>query len=142
MPALRRIALLVWVAPCSVIGLMLAAWVLALDGRWKTGRGTLQAALPDGSWMARRSPFHAITLGHVIVAVDEAALVGSLAHELVHVRQYERWGVAFFLAYPLASLWMWTRGRRPYWDNPFEVQAREMASTAAGDRGAPVANMP
>ncbi|RQP21407.1 hypothetical protein [Piscinibacter terrae] len=129
MPLLRRIALLVWVAPCSVVGMALVALVLALGGHWRLGSGTLQAALRDGSWIARRSPFHAITLGHVIVAVDEAALVGSLAHELVHVRQYERWGVVFFVAYPLASVWLWMRGRRPYWDNPFEVQARELAST-------------
>jgi hypothetical protein len=40
------------------------------------------------------------------------------------VRQYERWGVVFFLAYPLSSLWQAARGRHYYWDNWFEVQAR------------------
>jgi hypothetical protein len=135
MPLLRRIVLLLWVAPCSLVGLALATLVRLMGGQWRMGHGTLQAALPDGSWMARRSPFHAITLGHVIVAVDEAALVGSLAHELVHVRQYERWGVVFFLAYPLASLWLWMAGRRPYWDNPFEVQARDEAAAVAESIG-------
>jgi hypothetical protein len=47
------------------------------------------------------------------------------AHEQAHVRQYERWGLFFFVAYPAASLWQLLRCRRPYLDNWFEVQARE-----------------
>jgi hypothetical protein len=69
-------------------------------------------------------PFRAITFGHVLVAVTRQELEACHAHELVHVRQYERWGVALFIAYPAASLWQWVRGRRAYWDNPFEVEAR------------------
>lgn len=48
-------------------------------------------------------------------------------HELVHVRQYERWGIAFWPAYLLSSLWVRIRGGNAYWDNPFERQARRGA---------------
>lgn len=48
-------------------------------------------------------------------------------HELVHVQQYERWGIGFFLAYPLSSLAQLLRGGHPYWDNHFEIQAREIS---------------
>ena len=60
--------------------------------------------------------------------VAPAFLFGAtarVAHEQAHVRQYERWGVFFFVAYPAASLWQLLRCRRPYIDNWFEVQARE-----------------
>jgi hypothetical protein len=49
-------------------------------------------------------------------------------HEHEHVRQYERWGVLFFAAYPLSSLWQLLRGHRPYMDNWFEIQARARES--------------
>jgi hypothetical protein len=45
------------------------------------------------------------------------------SHELVHVRQYERWGVLFIPAYLLCSLVLWLTGRDPYRDNPFEREA-------------------
>jgi len=40
------------------------------------------------------------------------------------VRQYERWGVFFLLAYPAASLLAAWQGGHFYRDNCFEVQAR------------------
>ena len=45
------------------------------------------------------------------------------AHERVHVRQAERWGALFLVAYPLASAFAWVRGARPYRDNCFERAA-------------------
>ena len=44
-------------------------------------------------------PWRAITLGHVILGIDPAALDQSRAHEHVHVRQYEQWGPFFLPAY-------------------------------------------
>jgi hypothetical protein len=46
------------------------------------------------------------------------------------VRQYERWGAFFLLAYPAASLWQLLRGRRAHRDNPFEIEARDAESRA------------
>ena len=79
----------------------------------------------------RTMRYRAITLGHVVLGVTADDLAASRDHEHVHVAQYERWGVLFFLAYPLASLWQLLRGRDAYWDNPFEVEARAAASRCA-----------
>ncbi len=82
-------------------------------------------------------PFRAITFGHVIIAVTEQDLAHSREHELIHVHQYERWGAAFFVAYPASSLWQLLRGRNAYWDNRFEIQARLLSSEPSREvRGA------
>lgn len=65
----------------------------------------------------------AMTLGHTVIGQTAAALDLTRRHELVHVRQYEHWGPFFIPAYLLCSLWQWLRGRDPYRDNPFEVEA-------------------
>lgn len=127
---MKRIAAVAWAAPCSLLGLLFAALVLAAGGSLRRpGRGVVEAALRDTlancGARARRLPFRAITFGHVILGVTHEELQAMRAHELVHVVQYERWGPLFLLAYPLASAWQWLRGRRAYWDNPFEVQARK-----------------
>ena len=69
-------------------------------------------------------PIRAITFGHVVLGVDGHTLERVRDHELEHARQYELWGVFFFLAYPASSACQWLRGRKPYWENHFEVQAR------------------
>jgi hypothetical protein len=75
----------------------------------------------------------AITFGHVIVGLDAATLDGVRAHEQVHVKQYERWGLLFGPAYLLSSLAQWMRGRRSYLDNRFEREA--YAKAACPERG-------
>ena len=67
----------------------------------------------------------AMTLGHVILGRTAAGLDISHSHELIHVRQYERWGPLFVLAYLLCSLGLWLRGKDAYHENPFERQAYE-----------------
>jgi hypothetical protein len=123
-----------WALPCSLLGLLLGLpWLLqgrqaGRGGSLRRVDGVLELALHRGEVLAgcraARLPFAAITLGHVVIGVSEAALARLRAHEQVHVRQYERWGPLFLLAYPLASAWAWLRGRRPYLDNPFEIEAR------------------
>jgi hypothetical protein len=120
----------VWAAPCTAIGLVGALGAAMLGARWHVVHGVLEVSLftrPSRRRRPRRNalPFAAITFGHVVIGVDTLTLARWRAHEHAHVRQYERWGVLFFAAYALASLWQGLRGRRPYWDNPFEVQARE-----------------
>ena len=46
-------------------------------------------------------------------------------HEMVHVRQFERWGPLMGPAYLGCSLALWLLRRRPYRDNPFEREAFE-----------------
>jgi hypothetical protein len=64
-----------------------------------------------------------MALGHDVLGQSIAELDAAYEHELVHVRQYERWGLLFVPAYLVASLWQKARGRHPYWDNPFEREA-------------------
>jgi hypothetical protein len=122
-----------WAAPCTAVGVLLALIAWMLRARWRLVRGVLEVSLlrrvrPHKRLRRAALPFRAITLGHVVIGVDATELRRWRAHEHVHVRQYERWGPLFFVAYPLASLWQLLRGRRPYWDNPFEVQARQQST--------------
>jgi hypothetical protein len=101
---------------------------LVLGGRAKVCAGALEVTyrqhLASCGKLALGLPFRGIVFGHVILAVTEEELARIGPHERVHVEQYERWGPAFFLAYPACSLWQLLRGRDPYWYNHFEVQAR------------------
>ncbi len=67
--------------------------------------------------------YRAITFGHVVLAVDDLDKA-TMDHELVHVEQYERWGVLFFPAYVASGLAAKARGGSFYKDNPFERKAR------------------
>jgi hypothetical protein len=125
---LLRVLRLAWASPYTLLGLVLgAAWWLG-GARPQRVHGVLELALAEtgrfprqGAW---RFPFAAITLGHVVLAVDQASLDQWRAHERVHVAQYERWGPLFLPAYLGSSLWQWLCGRDAYWDNRFEVEAR------------------
>lgn len=128
---LARLAKLTWAAPCSLVGLLAAAIALPFGARGRVMSGVLEIALTRSETtraaVLRRLPFRAITLGHVVIGAGDEDLDHSRAHELVHVRQYERWGLAFFIAYAASSAWQLMRGRRAYWDNHFEVEARRLS---------------
>lgn len=121
-----------WAAPCSAVGLLLASVPLMLGGSARLNAGALEVTyrdhISDCSTLARRLPFRGIVFGHVILAVSAEELLRIGPHERVHVAQYERWGIVFFPAYALSSLWQLLRGRHPYRDNHFEVEARERSS--------------
>ena len=125
---LARLARIAWASPCSLVGLIVAAPMLALGAAARRHAGTLEIVLRDRGdalgRMVRRVPIRAIALGHVILGASAAELDRWRAHERVDVRQYERWGIALFVAYAASSLWQWLLGRRAYWDNRFEVEAR------------------
>jgi hypothetical protein len=109
---------------------MVALIPLARGGRMRWKQGALEVTyrehLSECSARAHRLPFRAMVLGHVILAVCDEELKQLGPHERVHVAQYERWGPLFLLAYPASSLWQWLRGKNPYRDNAFEVQARRL----------------
>ena len=120
---------LLWASPYSLLGLLMCALACVVGARMRRVDGVLEATLPPragvGGWR-RFLPFSAITLGHVVIAVDPGEQDRLRAHERVHVQQYERWGPLFVPAYLVSSLVLWVRGRDPYWDNPFEVEARRL----------------
>ena len=73
----------------------------------------------------------AITIGNRILAwrsLNDA----ELEHELAHVRQWSRYGLAFPLIYFAHSLRARRAGKRWYHDNPFEKEAREAARRRSG----------
>lgn len=115
-----------WCSPCTAVGLCLAAPALLAGARARVVLGVVEIALAErepGRWV-RLLPFTAITFGHAVIGSSRAELDRLRVHEHEHVRQYEKWGIVFFAAYPLESLWQLLRGRRLYYDNRFEVQAR------------------
>ena len=120
----------IWASPCSLVGLIAALLPLCLGGGARWNRGALEVIsrprLADCGRRSRALPFRAIVFGHVILAVNAEELLRLGPHERVHVAQYGRWGPVFLLAYPASSLWQWMRGRDPYRDNTFEVQARQL----------------
>jgi Domain of unknown function (DUF4157) len=67
-----------------------------------------------------RRGYVAITLGHVIVFTREPTAL-LWRHELAHVAQYERFGLAFL------PLYLWLYARHGYAAHPFEREAEELA---------------
>ncbi len=118
-----RLLRYLWAAPWSLVGLTLSA----LFRRRYVRNGVI---LAEGTHWPRRLGwrYRAITFGHVVLSVDELD-EETMQHELVHVRQYERWGPAFVPAYLAASAIARMRGRHHYLGNAFELQAR----SAEGD---------
>ncbi len=124
---LRRI----WALPWTLCGLVIGGLALASGGSVRRSRGTLGFAGGAARVFLRSCPFvhgaSAMAWGHVILGQSSADLDDAYEHELVHVRQYERWGPLFVPAYLAASAWQIMRGRHPYWDNPFEREAYDVA---------------
>ena len=78
----------------------------------------------------------AITLGRVIsVRAHAAGSEGLLRHELVHVRQWRRYGVVGFLVRYLGSYAVWRLRRKghggAYRRIPFEIEADWVARRSA-----------
>ena len=125
-----RVARYLWAAPASLVGLALGTLIVACGGSARVVDGVLEA---HGGMLGRGlqrwgCPFAAITFGHVVLAVDRLAGEACRAHERVHVRQYERWGALFFVAYVASSVREALRGGDPYLDNAFEREARRFAA--------------
>jgi hypothetical protein len=106
------------------VGLVISIPWLAAGARARAVCGVLEVGGGRIGRGLRRFGFGAITLGHVIIGLDEECLHACRSHEHVHVRQYERWGVLFFPLYAAASMVACLRGGHAYRDNRFEREAR------------------
>lgn len=118
-----------WAAPVSSAGLCLALLAGVSGGCVRARGGLVEASGGAVGWLLRGNRLWrggaAMTLGHVILARDQACLERSRAHEQVHVRQFERWGPLLPPAYLLVGWWLAWRGYDPYLDHPFEREACE-----------------
>jgi hypothetical protein len=132
-PELRRVVAYLWAAPATMLGLVIALLALLSGGRVGCrgliveAYGGLPGKLLRGNRFWRGGA--AMTLGHVILARDRACLESSRAHERVHVRQYERWGVFLIPVYVAVACSLRWRGFDPYLDHPFERGAFEERAT-------------
>ena len=120
---------IIWASPYTLLGLLLGFIGLCSGGHARI-RGRVVEFYGGGvKWLLQQFFFGegamAFTLGHTILGQTDAALDICRDHEMVHVRQFERWGPLMGPAYMGCSLVLWLRGRRPYRENPFEREAFE-----------------
>ena len=122
-----------WASPATLVGLLFSIFALAAGARpclvggvLEVGGGHLRHLM---ALLPRRAGFAAITFGHVVIGLDHSLLRRVRAHELIHVQQYERWGVLFFPLYVTSSLVEFLCGADPYRDNAFEREAYAKTST-------------
>jgi hypothetical protein len=124
--------LYLWAGPTTLVGLAVAPVVLMQGGTVRVVQGVVEVEGGVATWLLERGlpwcgPAAAMTLGHVVWGQDLQELERTRAHEHVHVRQYERWGPFFIPAYFASSAIAWWRGKNPYYDNVFEVEAYGVA---------------
>jgi hypothetical protein len=127
---LLRLPTYLWAFPTTFVGLLFVPAALigggsfcVVDGVLELSGGLVSAFLRRGTLLPGGAS--AMTLGHVVLGLDRAALDRTRSHERVHVRQVERWGPLFLPAYGLASLVALMKGRDAYRDNRFEREAFE-----------------
>ena len=117
-----------WASPASLIGVCVGTLGLLTGGGCQFRRGALEFHGGAVAWSLSRLWIRAraMTLGHTILGLSLHDLEATRDHEHIHVGQYCRWGPFFIPAYLLCSVVLWCRGRNPYLDNPFEVEAYEL----------------
>lgn len=124
-----KVAVYAWSFPTSALAIPLIVLNAMTGGKTFVHDGVVEI---HGRWVRRflnLGPFQAaaLTLGHVILNQDEMARRLYRQHELVHVRQAERWGALFVPIYLGLAVRTWRRTGRGYWDHPWEVEAREIS---------------
>lgn len=119
-----RAAAALWASPLTGLGLLLAALG---GGRARLVDGAVVVAGAGGpiGVLLRRRGFSGTTLGQCVLVTPSAPSPALLAHELVHVRQAERLGVAF------GPLYVVLLGRYGYREHPMERAARRGAAGSA-----------
>ncbi len=116
---------ILWASPWSLLGIFAGLLGLLTGGRARRVGMALEFHGGAVTWFLRRCPNSpmAMTMGHTILGLTDAALDITRDHEWVHVRQYARWGPLFIPAYLYFSTVLWFQGKDPYRDNPFEREA-------------------
>ncbi len=122
-----RVVRTLWAGPWSLFGLLIGALGMLSGGQVQRKGRVLEfwgGCLPT---ILHFFPFYSgspvATFGQVVLGRSSRYLNACRMHQLVHVRQYERWGLLFVPAYVSCSAAMWFRGKHPYYDNPFERSA-------------------
>ena len=129
----RKLALYLWSSPTTLLGLFFLHPTLLTGGRARVVNGVLEIHGGVTNFFLKRCTLlpggaSAMTLGHVVLGRDQASLDFTRTHERIHVSQCETWGPFFLPAYGMASALAFLRGKHPYLDNHFEIEAREMSA--------------
>lgn len=132
-PVWLRLLQYAWVSPITLCCLPLVVLAKVSGGGVALHSGVIEVwGGWVGAWLQCGIPLlgavNAFTCGHLVAGVSLPHLHASRAHERVHVAQFERWGVLFPLVYAFAGWQAYRRGGRFYWDNPYEIAAREQAA--------------
>jgi hypothetical protein len=118
---------MLWASPYTLLGLVIGMIGLCTGGRARIRGRIIEFYGGAVTWLVRHLPggefTFAFTLGHTVCGQTAESLDIARTHEMVHVRQFERWGPFMGPAYLLSSLVLWLMGRRAYYDNPFEREA-------------------
>ena len=127
MQLLLRLLGIIWASPYTILGLILGSIGLCTGGRVRIRGRVIEFYGGAVKWLVTHLPHGqftlAFTLGHTVLGQSDASLDIARDHEMVHVRQFERWGPFMGPAYLASSLVLWITGRQPYRDNPFEREA-------------------
>jgi hypothetical protein len=119
-----------WPSPYTIFGLLVFFIPIRGARSLLVHRGTIGVIGPAIECLLVRVPIiggaAAMTFGHSILAKDRDTFYSTWDHERVHVDQYQRWGLLFVPMYLGVGLWLKIRGKDPYWDNPFEIEARRL----------------
>ena len=122
-----RILAIIWASPYTLLGVLIGLVGVCTGGHARIRGRVIEFHGGGVKWLLQRLFFGegamAFTLGHTVLGQTDAALDVCRDHELVHVRQFERWGPLMGPAYLGCCLVLWLMGRRPYRDNPFQRQA-------------------
>ncbi|MGI5837693.1 MAG: hypothetical protein ACOX87_14540 [Chloroflexota bacterium] len=120
--SIRLLARYLWASPNTLLGIAAAIASFSIPRR----AGSILTCHSNrgfAHWFLTRRGYCAVTLGHVVLMTSQAK-PDVLGHEMVHVRQEERWGPFYLPVYCLSMLITRLHGKDPYWDNPFEIEAR------------------
>lgn len=119
-----------WAIPNTLLGVPFVLLAILTGGRLGVVAGVLELhsgliALILRYCVPIRGGAGALTLGHIVLGLDERTLSATRQHERAHVRQCELWGPVFIPAYLGAWLWAFARGKGGYEGNYFEREAIE-----------------
>jgi hypothetical protein len=122
-----QLLLIFWALPWTSLGVFFGVVALVTGGKAQRVGRVLEFHGGWLPWVLNYVPIvggaAAMTLGHVVIARSKKVLDHCRDHELVHVRQYERWGPLFVPAYLACSVWLMLNRQDPYLENPFEKEA-------------------
>jgi hypothetical protein len=126
-PRAISLAKILWASPWSLWGLGIGALGLVTGGGIQKSGPVLEFWGGFLPLFLKCFPFIAgspvATFGHVVLGRSQRHLEACRPHQLVHVKQYERWGPLFVPTYLTWWFVLWCCGKHPYYDNPFERQA-------------------